>query len=147
FIGGKKVCGILTEGFTNFESGIIESAVVGIGINISDNQDIFNANKIAGSITGDKEDEKVTRCQLAALVAGETLKIFEEDPAKVMKEYRDASFLIGDTVQVHPIIGDDKSAYMAKVLDIDDKAGLLVQLEDGSRKTLNSGEVSLHSEI
>jgi len=147
FIGGKKVCGILTEGFTNFESGIIESAVVGIGINISDNQDIFNANKIAGSITGDKEDEKVTRCQLAALVAGETLKIFEEDPAKVMKEYRDASFLIGDTVQVHPIIGDDKSAYMAKVLDIDDKAGLLVQLEDGSRKTLSSGEVSLHSEI
>ena len=64
-----------------------------------------------------------------------------------MKEYRNSSFLIGDKVQVHPIIGDDKSVYFAQVIDIDDKAGLVVQLEDGSRKTLNSGEVSLHSDI
>lgn len=146
FINGKKVCGILTEGFTNFESGIIESAVVGIGINISDNKDIFEANKIAGSITGDKGIENISRCQLAAEVAGETLKIFEEDTDKVMKEYKEASFLIGDKVQVHPVIGDDKSVYSAKVIDIDDKAGLIVQLEDGSKKTLSSGEVSLHSE-
>ncbi len=147
YINGKKVCGILTEGFTNFETGSIESAVIGIGINISDNQDIFNANKSAGSITGKKPDENITRCQLAALVAGETLKIFDEDTASVMKEYRNSSFLIGDKVQVHPIIGDDKAAYFAQVIDIDDKAGLVVQLEDGSRKTLNSGEVSLHSDI
>ena len=147
YINGKKVCGILTEGFTNFETGSIESAVIGIGINISDNQDIFNANKSAGSITGKKPDENITRCQLAALVAGETLKIFDEDTASVMMEYRNSSFLIGDKVQVHPIIGDDKAAYFAQVIDIDDKAGLVVQLEDGSRKTLNSGEVSLHSDI
>lgn len=31
---GKKVCGILTEAVTDFESGDIEFAVVGIGLNI-----------------------------------------------------------------------------------------------------------------
>ena len=39
FIGGKKVSGILTEGIMNFETARIESAVIGIGINISDNPD------------------------------------------------------------------------------------------------------------
>ena len=34
FLGGKKICGIGTEGITNFESGIIEAAIIGIGVNI-----------------------------------------------------------------------------------------------------------------
>ena len=31
---GKKVCGILTEAVTDFESGNIEYAIVGIGLNL-----------------------------------------------------------------------------------------------------------------
>ena len=33
YLDGKKICGILTEGVTSFESGTIESIVIGIGIN------------------------------------------------------------------------------------------------------------------
>lgn len=33
YISGKKVCGILSEGLTDFETGQIESIIVGIGIN------------------------------------------------------------------------------------------------------------------
>ena len=36
FIGGKKVCGILTEGTSNFETGQLQYAVVGIGINVTE---------------------------------------------------------------------------------------------------------------
>ena len=188
FIAGKKICGILTEGSANFETGLIEAAVVGIGVNISDNPEVFAANKAAGSIIGagifppvaencppgngicspgtrhplensPTEEEnplstglsaqnpaKITRCQLAAEIVNEVLQIFQENPAKVMAEYKSYSFLIGKTVEVHPIIGDDKSAYQAKVIDIDDNAGLVVQLADNSLKTLSSGEVSLHSD-
>lgn len=156
FINGHKVAGILTEGTTNFETGSIDAAVIGMGINISDNQELFAAHKIAGSITGSQgagnrtagraDKPQITRSQLAAEIAGETLSILEEDSATVMAEYKAHSFLIGQTVKVHPIIGDDKSIYEAKVLDIDHKAGLVVQLKDGSKKTLSSGEVSLHSE-
>ncbi|MCR4742927.1 MAG: biotin--[acetyl-CoA-carboxylase] ligase [Treponema sp.] len=145
FINQKKVCGILTEGFTNFESGIIESAIIGIGINIKDNEEIFLANKNAGSIEG-KNNKNISRCQLAAEVAGEVIKILEEKPQELIKEYKEKSFLIGKTLTIHPVIGDEKSIYQAKAIDIDEKASLIVELPDGSRKTLNSGEVSLHSE-
>jgi len=163
FINGKKVSGILTEGFTNFETGQIESAIIGIGINIADNPEVFpdEVKKVAGSITGsgkmmkegtdpnaaDDSVEAVTvsRCELAASVAGEVLNILEEDSESALNEYKQLSFIIGQTVEVHPVIGDDKANYMAKAVDIADDAGLVVELEDGSRKVLSSGEVSLRS--
>lgn len=152
FINGKKVSGILTEGFTNFETGQIESAIIGIGINISDNPDVFpeEVKKVAGSITGSEKlnesgEVSVSRCQLAAHVAGELLNVLEEEPLSVMQEYKQMSFIIGQTVEVHPVIGDVSSVYMAKAVDIADDAGLIVELEDGSRRILNSGEVSLRS--
>ena len=35
YMNGKKICGILTEALTDFESGGIESIILGIGINFS----------------------------------------------------------------------------------------------------------------
>ena len=40
FKDGKKVCGILTEAMTDFESGTIESAIVGIGLNLFPGEEI-----------------------------------------------------------------------------------------------------------
>ncbi|MCQ2592031.1 MAG: biotin--[acetyl-CoA-carboxylase] ligase [Treponema sp.] len=149
FSSPKKIAGILTEGFTNFETGTIESAVIGIGINIQDNPEYFpeEVAKIAGSITeaSSEKENKVTRCRLAAEIAGEVLSIMEEPTAKVIREYKDLSFLIGQTITVHPIIGNNTKDYQAKAIDIDESAGLVVELSDGSKRTLNSGEVSLHS--
>lgn len=41
FIGDKKVCGILTEAGTEFETGLIQWIVVGIGINFDSDMDSF----------------------------------------------------------------------------------------------------------
>ena len=164
YLNGKKICGILAEGFTNFETGMIESAVIGIGINIRDNDAFEKADiaKIAGSITGTShvastdcsEDpvhvtEKKTpiRCELAACVASNVIKIMDEPTDAVMKEYKDASFLIGKTLSVHPLAGSDKDEYSAVAVDIDDNAALIVELADGTRKALSSGEVTLHNTI
>lgn len=145
FINGKKVSGILTEGSANFETGQIESAVIGIGINILDNPEILNPeiSKIAGSILGNST-QTINRNQLIANIAGETFKVLEEEPSSVIEEYKSLSFLIGQTIMVHPVIGEWNSVYQAKAIDITEKAGLVVQLNDGSKKVLNSGEVSLH---
>ena len=161
FAGGKKICGILTEGITNFESGMIESAIVGIGINLKHNKAMDEAGlqNIAGSIEdvlGKGEGSEKTapsslnRIDLAAEVAGQVLSIFEnnspEAKARVMKEYRDASFLLGREITVFPLIGDVTKSYKAIASAIDDNAGLVVTLPDGSTRTLSSGEVSLKSE-
>lgn len=144
---GKKVCGILTEGFTNFESGLIESAIIGIGINICENPSEFpeEVAKVAGAILSENSGNS-KRHELAGEVAGQVLKVLEEDPAEIIKEYREKSFLIGHTVQVYPVIGDESKAYKAKVIDVDNNAALVVELENKEQRTLISGEVTLKSE-
>lgn len=150
FYNDKKICGILTEGFTNFETSLIESAIIGIGINIEENKEAFpeEVKKIAGSIFSNNTDTlntHVSRCELAAEVSVQLFKILEEAPEAVFKEYKELSFLLGKTLTVYPVIGDEKSSYKAKAVDIDENASLIVELSDGSRKSLFSGEVSLKS--
>ena len=146
FVNNKKVCGILTEGFTNFETGTIEAAIIGIGINIEDNEEFFpkELQNVAGGILK-TSDNKVGRCKLGAQVAGEVLQVLNEDPEKVMDEYKEGSFIIGKVVEIHPVIGDDSKNYNAQVIDIDHKASLVVKMENGEIKTLSSGEISLTS--
>lgn len=148
FINGKKVCGILTEGTTNFETGTIEAAVIGIGINITSNTEAFGTelSKIAGSISEENSTNNISRAELAAQIAGETLSVLEEPVSQAMEEYKNYSFLAGKTVTVHPVIGDSQKDYAAKIIDITDEAALVVQLADGTTKTLISGEVSLGSD-
>lgn len=164
FYKGKKICGILTEGTTNFETGIIEAAVIGIGVNIEENPAAFGSevSKIAGGIFSAEDEKsdvikaageraltssgkKVSRAQLAAQIAGETLQVLSQPAESVIQEYKDLSFLIGKEVEVHTLIDSSQGIYMAKVLDIDQNAALVVSLADGSKKTLISGEVSLKS--
>ncbi len=44
YLGEKKVCGILTEAVSDFETGDIELVVVGIGINLKEPKDGFPKN-------------------------------------------------------------------------------------------------------
>ena len=160
FVGGKKVCGVLAEGVANFESGMIEAAVVGMGINIKKNKTAFEGE--LADVVGTLEDAlsqtspdapapSISRVQLAAEIAGQVLNIFEEDSSSpaahkaIIKEYKEASFLLGQELTVYPLIGDQKSSYKATATDIDENAGLIVTLKDGSQRTLSSGEVTLKS--
>ncbi len=159
FLGGKKICGIGTEGITNFESGIIEAAIIGIGINIKRNPLIEGTElgKTAGSIeealckNGCTSLPRLNRSEIAAEICGQALSIFEEDAKsqtahlKIIKEYKAASCLLGKKLTVFPLIGDKKSSYKAIAADIDENAGLVVTLADGTSRTLHSGEVSLKS--
>ena len=153
FVGGKKVCGILAEGVANFESGMIEAAVVGMGINIKKNKTAFEGElaDVVGTLEEATGENQISHTQVAVEIAGQVLKIFEEDALSpeahkaIIKEYKKASFLLGHELTVYPLIGDEKSSYKARATDIDENAGLIVTLKDGSRKTLSSGEVTLKS--
>lgn len=146
FYEGKKLCGILTEGFANFESNNIESAVIGIGINVKENPDLPpEIKEIATSISETTTQNQINRCELSANICGETLSIFNEDINKVMQEYKNLSFIIGKEILVHPVINQNEKDYKATVVDINEKAELVVKKDDGTTVCLSSGEVSLHS--
>lgn len=167
FLGGKKICGILTEGVANFETGRIEAANVGIGINVRDMHFPPELASIAGSIQdalsscGGEQDAafaRVSRNELVALVCKNLLSFYDEweksatqasvvgeSISRMVQAYRAKSMLIGKEVLVHPAAGLPGEPYQARVLDIADDASLVVQCSDGSQKALQSGEVSLHS--
>ncbi len=82
------------------------------------------------------------------LALGVSQKLFDilSDDSKIraaLDEYAALSFIVGKTITVLPVIGDDNSAYAATVLGIDKKARLLVRLNDGSERALSSGEISI----
>ena len=151
----KKAVGILTEGITNFETGLIESAVIGIGVNIKPSDKIKKsaAKDIAGFVTlapqiddNQQPTPTPTRARFIAQIAGEVFKILDEPLKNIISEYKSLMFMLGQTLQVHPLIGDDSTTYTAKAIDIDENAGLVVELKDGTTKTLSSGEVTLHAQ-
>lgn len=148
FLNGKKIGGILTEGVSNFETGYIEAAVIGIGINISRNAAAFpdEVALTAGSIFPDGVQQKnISRGRLAAEIAGQVFESYGEDRKLIIEEYKARSCILGKMLTVHPLIGDDTPAYTARALDIDDEACLIVETEVGVRKKLVSAEVTLHA--
>ena len=148
YLDGKKVCGILTEGITDLESGQIDYLVIGIGINTTLRGFPAELKKTAGAVEGD-----YSRPELAAEVITGILDYMEDlDEKAFMEIYRSRSMLIGKDVLVYKgIYRKDPSQELggrpARVLGIDDEGGLEVIYSDGSRETLRTGEVSVREEI
>ena len=142
FIDGKKVCGILTEASVDFETGGLEYAVLGIGINIFPPHGGFpeEIDKVATAVFKDKNAESNARNRLAAEVIKQ-LELLPENftSAEILEEYKQRSMLIGK--QVFAVCRDEKKP--CTVLDIDNKARLIVKFENGDIKALSTGEVSI----
>lgn len=158
FLAGKKICGILVEGIANFETGTIDAAVVGIGINVRKNPALKGEiTKIAGSIEEAKSakgEEFMSRGknELVSEVVKNLVFFYdsfensdEKTKSHMIAEYRSLSMLTGQTVTVNPVAGISGGSYRAKVKDVDEKMRLVVETESGQIQKLNSGEVSLHS--
>jgi BirA family biotin operon repressor/biotin-[acetyl-CoA-carboxylase] ligase len=140
FVAGKKVCGILTEASLNFESGGLEYAVVGIGINIETNDFPAEIKQIAGSLFSNKPgDEPVTSMLVAEVLNNLGNCMNSLTDKRYLEEYRKRSFLIEKDI----LVLKGKETTPAKAVDIDEKARLLVEYDDGSREALVSGEVSI----
>lgn len=137
YFRGKKICGILTEAVTGFESGEIESVITGIGINISTRKFSPEASEIAGALFTDG-DIRFGRDELCAGVADYVMSFAEnlDDPA-IIAEYRKRSILTGHGISY--MKGETKCYGHAE--GIDDSGGLVVRNQAGEIETLRSGEV------
>lgn len=138
---GKKVCGILTEGSFDMESGGLEYAVLGIGINVTPPENGFPEELAdAGSVLDGPAQDGDVRSRLIA----ETLKRFWSfyqnlSDKTFLVNYRERSFVIGRDVDV--LAGG--TVRRARALAIDDDCRLLVRYEIGKIEALSSGEVSV----
>jgi len=154
YLGDKKICGILTEAVTDFESGHIDHIVLGIGINYSTAQSAFphELSGVAGSLFADAPPaDGISRNRLIAEIINQVLEINENlESRNFIEEYRSRSFVLGKEILVIPTSGSEKThsrdgGIPAEALDIDGDGGLVVRYQDGSVQTLNSGEISIRT--
>ena len=135
FIDNHKVCGILTEAISDFESGRVEAVIVGIGINLT--TEIFpeELKDIAASV-----GVSVDRCALVADIFSRLKSLCDKLPdKKFMDEYRSRSLVLGKTVTFNR----NGIIYEATAKTIRDDGELEVVLENGEMMLLNSGEISV----
>lgn len=141
YLEDKKACGILTEGAFNVETGKLDYAIVGIGINVCIPDGGFpdNIKDIATAIFDKQTDSINKRSILIANLLDYFMEYYKDFKSKsYVKEYIERSMIIGKTITV--IEGSKTS--IAKAIDIDKNCRLKVQFEDGTTKWLSSGEVS-----
>ncbi len=137
---GKKVCGILTEAVTDFESGEIQFAVVGIGLNLYEPENGFppELDGIAGALYKNREEaEGINRNWLAAAVINSLLK--ETQELKMPPEYIQHNLVPGHRIQIL----DGQQTRFADALEICQDGRLKIREEDGTETLLCYGEVSL----
>lgn len=139
---GKKLGGILVDTAINPTNWVVQYAVVGIGINCGQSEDDFpeELQNIACSlsyVTG----APVDRARLAAALIShfETMAAYLPNRTAIMDRYRRDCVTIGKEVSV---IGWN-TRRNGKALQVQDDGNLLVQYDDETTESVNSGEVSV----
>ncbi len=133
YLDGRKICGILTEAVTDFETGTVSSVIVGIGMNIK-TFDFPDNVENAGCL-----DENVKRTDLIAEVANQLNRITDNTYDDFIDYYRSHSMIIGEKINFIK----NGVVTPAVALEIDKDGGLVVQLENGEKTVLRSGEISI----
>lgn len=135
YFNDKKIGGILTEAFTDFESGTVESVIVGIGLNVSTLEFPSELMNIATAL----KPTQGSRNQLAAAIINHTLLICENlDSTKFMTEYKSRSNVLGR--DIYYVRNGER--FEGKAIDFNKEGALVVQTLDGIM-TLNSGEITV----
>lgn len=133
YLDGRKICGILTEAITNFEEGVVDSVIIGIGINIKTIEFPEDAGQ-AGSLNAN-----VSRSALIAEITNRLMDIVGGDYKTFINYYRSHSMVIGEKIK---FIQNGKVT-PATAVEIDEQGGLAVVLENGEKTVLRSGEISI----
>lgn len=139
---GRKVCGILTEAGMDFESGMIDHVVLGIGVNTAAPAEGFpeELQGVAGAAFGAAPVPEL-RCRLAAEILERFLGYYAcLGSVACYQAYKSRSVVLGKDVQ---LISPGREAVPARVLDIDPDFALVVETGEGQVRRVNAGELSL----
>ena len=155
YLNGKKLAGILTEAESNFETGMIQKIIVGIGVNCfscdmpEEIQEVATCIEAGGS--------SFSRNALIAAFCNQFFDMIENfDQKAILRDYKRRSFIIGEQILIfNPAIAreigrtDERlhDGIRARAIDIDENGGLVVEFLEGrlsrEMRTLTSGEITV----
>lgn len=155
YLNGKKVCGILTEAESNFETGCISRIIVGIGINCF--EQVFPEELKDKATYIESPPKEFTRNQMASAVVNNFFDLLDNfDRSTLRREYKARSMILGEQIILYgtsygALPEHGGRGIRARAIDIDENGGLVVEYMEGrhSREmdTITSGEVSIRRDI
>ena len=137
YIGDRKVAGMLIEHRLN--GGRICRTLVGIGVNVNNLISDYPED-IRGIVTTLREECGRTLDRLS-LLKKIIVNVIEYQKKDYIDEYRRRCFILGRKITVNKF-STIREAYAR---DIDERARLVVEYDDGTTETLSSAEVTLHN--
>lgn len=137
YLDDKKVSGILTEASCDFSTGLLDYAIVGIGVNVSEPEGGFDASiKDIACALYEKDAPCGVKNELCAEIVNRFFHYYEKMADKCyMEKYRAYSNIIGKSVDVYR----GNEVISGVCVDIDECANLVVE-SDGRVIRFNSGD-------
>lgn len=156
-LNGKKICGISAEGIADMTTGAIGTVILGIGINFTVPHEQLppELEDVVGFLY-EEEAPSVTKNQLIAAIIDQVLDLMNELPSReFLEDYRKWSLVLGQRIRVLPLkpgVPAEKTAMepglpgvcdTGTAREIDPDGALVVEMDDGTIQTLNTGEISI----
>lgn len=136
FINDKKVCGILTEAISDFESGGVEAVIIGIGVNCQNSCFPADLQPIATSL----KQYNINRNRLAAAITANLLSLQDYPDDLLIEEYKAKSNIIGKQITFE----QNGQKLCGEAVNINLQGNLIVKC-GRSLITLQAGEISIGS--
>jgi len=143
-VDGRKFCGILTQ--SSLHGKNVESVILGIGINL--NQQEKEINQSYGPIASSLQiilKRQIDAKQIFSALLSELDQQYEllviGNGGSIIKKWKEFATFLGQRVT----IVQDKSAYEGIAEDIDNRGGLILTLNNGTKKTFYSGDLFFNS--
>ena len=159
-----KICGILTEAALSSGSRYPDYIILGIGINVfepekgfpselsniatyaigSDHPDENPNDNLTGLAQHDSSCSHNIRNRIIATVLNKFMTLYPELTKRTfLDEYRRRSIVLDRKINVIENTLRPNVSFSATAVAIDDDCNLIVELEDGTVKSLYSGEISI----
>ena len=142
YLGGRKICGILTEAGMDCESGRVSYVIIGIGINTRIPEGDFpeDIRDMAGAVFGDDPVPDLRNRLAAGILDRLMARAAAPDSDEIFEAYRRRSLAPGRPVLV---LTPGQDPVPAEAVCLERDYALRVRLESGEERLLRSGEISI----
>ncbi|MCR5771454.1 MAG: biotin--[acetyl-CoA-carboxylase] ligase [Butyrivibrio sp.] len=143
FLNDKKICGILTEGALDLESGLLNFCITGCGVNLYPPKDGFpkDISDIAGALFDDYQSDAGS--MIPAFYINYFFEYYEEfkkgNHEGFLNDYRKYSLIIGKDI----LLEMNNKKYKAHITSIDDSCRLVIDYEGNKDFRLEPGKGSI----
>ncbi len=141
----KKICGILTEASVEGESGFIDTCIIGIGVNVNEQEFPPELSEIATSISIENGRKTFLRARLASEIIKAMDRLASEwpDSSYYLERYRELNITTGSSITAYTLMAGNGQGRTGTAIAINDDFSLKVEFSDGTTEDLKSGEVSV----